>query len=74
MSAGGKERISKAEALGFLLTHIIVERGTSLELDQLGLFELNSIAQRAIDEISESENIVPHEVIERLASEYLDSK
>ena len=72
MAVGGKERISKAEALSFLLTHIIVERGVSLELDQLGLFELNGVAQRAVDEINDSEGIIPHEVIERLAGEYLE--
>ncbi len=74
MAASGKERISKAEALSFLLTHIVVERGFALELDQLGLFKLNSVAQRAVDEISDTESIIPHEVIERLAAEYLDNK
>lgn len=66
-----RERISKADALNFLLTCMVVERGTTIELDQLTLFNLNSIAQQAADEINESDDIIPHEVIETLATEYL---
>ena len=69
-----KERINKAEALSFLLTHIVVDRSHSLKLDQLSLFRLTSIAQRAADEINKSNAIIPHEVIEILAEEYLDSQ
>ena len=69
-----KERINKAEALSFLLTHIVVDRGHSLKLDQLSLFKLTSIAQRAADEINQSDAIIPHEVIETLAEEYLGSQ
>ena len=69
-----KNRINKAEALNFLLTHIVVGRGYSLKLDQLSLFKLASIAQRAADEINHSDVIIPHEVIETLAEEYLDSR
>ena len=66
-----KERISKEEALSFLLTHIVVERGEAIQLDQLALFNLTNIAQRAVEEISESEGIIPHEVIEALAAEFM---
>ena len=69
-----KERINKAEALNFLLSHIIVERRESLVLDQFGLFKLNSIAQRAVDAINQSNEVIPHEVIENLADEYLRSE
>ena len=69
-----KERINKAEALNFLLSHIIVERRESLVLDQFGLFKLNSIAQRAVDAINLSNEVIPHEVIENLADEYLRSE
>ena len=69
-----KERINKAETLSFLLTHIVVDRGHSLKLEQLSLFKLTSIAQRAADEINEYNEIIPHEVIETLAEEYLDSR
>jgi len=69
-----KERINKAEALNFLLSHIVVERGESLHLDQFGLFKLNNIAQRAVDAINLSNEVIPHEVIENLADEYLRSE
>ena len=66
-----KERISKEEALNFLLVHIIVDRGHALNLDQIGLFKLTSIAQRAADSINKSPAAIPHEVIETLADEHL---
>ena len=73
MSTPRKDRISKEEALNFLLTHIIVERGKSVMLDQLTLFNLTNLAQQAVNQISESEGIIPHEVIESLAAEFLEN-
>jgi hypothetical protein len=67
-----KERISKEEALSFLLTYIVVEQNHHLVLDQLALFNLTNLALRAVDEMTGSEGIIPHEVIESLAKEYLD--
>jgi len=67
-----KERISKEEALSFLLTYIVVEQSHHLVLDQLALFNLTNLALRAVDEMTGSEGIIPHEVIESLAKEYLD--
>ena len=69
-----KNRINKAETLNFLLTHIVVDRGHSVKLDQQSLFKLTIIAQRAVDKINHSDVIIPHEVIETLAEEYLDSR
>lgn len=66
-----KERITKEEALNFLLTHIVVERGETLTLDPLGLFNLTNLAQQAAMEINASEGIIPHEVIESLAAEHM---
>ena len=68
-----KVRITKEEALSFLLTYIIVEQGKSLTLDQLSLFNLTNLAQRAVDEINAAEGIIPHEIIESLATEFLES-
>ena len=67
-----KERISKEEALSFLLTYIVVEQNHHLVLDQLALFNLTNLALKAVDEMTGSEGIIPHEVIESLAKEYLD--
>ena len=69
-----RERISKSDALNFLLTHIVVERGHTIELNQLTLFKLTSVAQRAADAINESDDIIPHEVIESLANDYLEGQ
>ncbi len=69
--AQSKERITKAEALNFLLTYIVIEQGKSLHLDQLALFNLTNLAQRAVEQIEQTEDIIPHEVIESLAQEYL---
>ena len=69
-----KTRVTKEAVLSFLLTHLIVERGITLELDQAGLFSLSNLAQRAVEHISETEGMIPHELIEELAAEYLDSQ
>ena len=69
-----KERINKAEALDFLLSHIIVDRGHSLYLDQLSLFKLSTIAQQAAEVINQSSEEIPHEVIENLADGYLRAR
>jgi hypothetical protein len=68
-----KSRISKEEALNFLLTYIVVERGQAITLDQLGLFNLSNLALRAVEQINASEGIIPHEIIESLGAEYLES-
>lgn len=68
-----KERITKSEALNFLLTHIVIEQGETIELNQVALFTLTNLAQQAVDEIESQEGIIPHEVIEALAAEYLKS-
>ncbi len=68
-----KERLSTAEALSFLLTYIVVDRGITLELNQLNLFTLSNLAQRASEDISNTDGIIPHELIEELAEEFLEA-
>jgi hypothetical protein len=68
-----KDRITREESLSFLLTYIVVEQNQTLVLDQFALFNLTNLALRAVDEMTDSEGIIPHEVIESLAKEYLDS-
>ena len=69
--ATNKERLTKEEALSFLLTQIVVEQNTKIDLDPLSLFNLFDLAQQAVDEISESEGIIPHEIIEKMAREFV---
>ena len=44
---------------------------SGMELDQLQLFRMNSLAQRAADEINATEGSIPHEIIEAIAADYL---
>lgn len=68
-----KDRITREEALSFLLTYVVVEQNQTLVLDQLALFNLTNLALRAVDEMTDSEGVIPHEIIESLAKEYLDT-
>jgi hypothetical protein len=68
-----KDRITREEALSFLLTYIVVEQDQTLALDQFALFNLTNLALKAVDEMTDGEGIIPHEVIESLAKEYLDT-
>ena len=70
--ASRKHRITREEALNFLLTHIVVERQIPITLDQVTLFKLSNLANTATEQISQTEGIIPHEVIETLAAEFLD--
>ncbi len=68
-----RAKISKSEALSFLLTYIVVDQSTELALNQLSLFKLSSLAQEAADHINTEEGVIPHEVIESIARTYLES-
>lgn len=69
-----EQRISKHEVLTFLLTHIVVERSTDIGLTQFTLYQLTQLAGDAADRINEENGIVPHEVIEEMATVYLESE
>ncbi len=69
----GKQRISKEEALSFLLTYLIVDRQLSFELNQLVLFNLTNLAAEAALRLSEEEGLIPHELIETLAEQFIES-
>lgn len=66
-------RITKEQALSFLLTHIVVEKQHSLELSPQSLFSIMSLASEAEERINREEGIIPHEVIEDLAENFVDS-
>ncbi len=67
-----RSRLSREEALSFLLTHIVVERQHSFELNTSNLFTLISLAARAEAEINGSEGAIPHEIIEAIAAEFIE--
>ena len=66
-----RSKITKEEALTFLLTYIVIEQSTELQLDQLTLFNLTSIAEQAAVRINSEDGIIPHEVIEDIAQQFL---
>lgn len=65
-------RLSREEALSFLLTHIVVERSQTFEMNPATLFSLTSLAAEAEDLVNREEGVIPHEVIETIASRFLE--
>ena len=68
-----KSRISKEEALALLLTYLIVDRQQVFELNQLSLFNLTNLAAKAELKLSEEEGLIPHELIETLAEQFIET-
>jgi len=64
-------RISREEALSFLLTHMVVEKAYSFELNQSTLFTLTTMATEAENRINTEEGVIPHEVIEEIAAGFM---
>jgi hypothetical protein len=62
--------MTKQEALSFLLTHIVVEKNIHFELNPMSLFKLMTLADEAEQLISNSEGVIPHEVLENLAADF----
>lgn len=73
MKSGGN-RISRPEALSFLLTHIVVEKGYTFEMNQSTLFTLTTMASEAENRINQEEGIIPHEVIEEIAAGFMQDE
>lgn len=69
-----KPRFTRDKALSFLLTYIVIEQSKELKLDQLNLFTLSNLAQQAADIINSDDDVIPHEVIENLADDFLDNR
>lgn len=67
-----RARLSKEEALSFLLTHIVVERGKSFEMNQLNLFTMMNMASEAESRVNREEGVIPHEVIESIAADFIE--
>jgi|TARA_Y100000310_G_scaffold344219_1_gene455787 hypothetical protein len=63
-------RITKEEALSFLLNHLVIEQGQSITLDQMSLFELMTIATLGAEKINKEEEAIPHEVLQELAGSF----
>jgi hypothetical protein len=68
-----KSRLTKERALSFLLTYLVVDRQQSFTMDQITLFNLSNLAAEAEIRLSEEEGLIPHEVIESLADQFIES-
>ncbi len=67
-----RRRLSREEALSFLLTHIVVERQHPFELNQATLFRIMSLAAEAEAAVNREDGLIPHEVIERIAGDFIN--
>lgn len=66
-------RITKEQALSFLLTHLVVEKQQSLELTPQSLFAMMALAAEAEEKVNQEEGVIAHEVIEDLAKRFAES-
>ena len=65
-------RLTREAALSFLLTHLVVERQYAFEMNANNLFRLITLAGEAEHRVNTEEGIIPHEIIESIASEFMD--
>jgi hypothetical protein len=63
-------RISKEEALSFLLTHLVIEKQQTIALNQMSLFKLMTMAAQGADRINKEEDAIPHEILQELAETF----
>lgn len=66
-----KSRLTKEEALSFLLTQVVVAKNTSFQLDAMKLFSAMSLAAEAESRLEQEQGLIPHEVIEAMAEEFI---
>ena len=72
VSVSMRSRLTREEALSFLLTHIVVEQQHSFEINATTLFQIMQLAAEAETRINKEEGVIPHEVIETIAREFID--
>jgi len=68
-----RTHLSKEDALSFLLTHIVVERNCTFEMNPTNLFRITQLAAEAVACIEQEEDVIPHEVIENIALNFAPS-
>jgi hypothetical protein len=65
-----RSRLTKEEALAFLLTHIVVERQIHFDMNQISLFNLMNMASEASSRVNREQGQIPHEVVEDVARHF----
>ena len=68
-----KSRLTKEKALSFLLTYVLVDRQQTFTMDQMTLFNLSNLAAEAESRLTKEEGLIPHEVIEALADQFIET-
>jgi hypothetical protein len=67
------QRLTKADAIAFLLTHIVVERARSFEMNPLNLFHIMHMADTAVEQATQQESSIPHEIMEAIAKRFIQN-
>lgn len=67
------QRLTKTDAIAFLLTHIVVERGKSFEMNALNLFHIMSMADIAVEQSIQQDDSIPHEIMEAIAQPFIEN-
>ena len=64
--------LSKEEVFAFLLTHVVVDRGYVFEMTPMSLFKLMNLASEAENRLQLEHGLIPHEVIEEIAEQFVE--
>lgn len=67
-----RRRLTREEALSFLLTHIVVEHQYTFEINASTLFRIMQLAAEAESRVNTEEGVIPHEVIEAIARDFIE--
>ncbi len=65
------KKLSKYDAMAYLLTRIMVDRAQPLNLTPALLFSAMNLSEQAVETIQQHKQIIPHELMESLTEEFL---
>ena len=65
------KKLSKYDAMAYLLTGIMVDRAQPLTLAPALLFSAMNLSEQAVETIQQHKQIIPHELMESLTEEFL---
>jgi len=65
------KKLSKYDAMAYLLTRIMVDRAQPLTLAPALLFSAMHLSEQAVETIQQHKQIIPHELMESLTEEFL---
>jgi len=65
------KKLSKYDAMAYLLTRIMVDRAQPLTLAPALLFSTMNLSEQAVETLQQHKQIIPHELMESLTEEFL---